>query len=173
MSNRYCFNLLLLCIYACNVNAPSYITAIFARLYLHAANLPDEVVEQVPAEIKNGVYFGWASVDSGTPHKAVMSLGWSPFYKNTKRTLVSMLYNLVFILTPLSELVNEINATILYTTAALFICRKSIYCTRSIRTFTDHSSRSCCANLYERKPTFPHWVSQCLWRVAIKNNAAP
>lgn len=50
------------------------------------ANFSDDVVEQVPPSIKNGIYYGFAQVDDGPVHKMVVSIGWNPFYKNTKRS---------------------------------------------------------------------------------------
>lgn len=54
--------------------------------------------------LENGVYFGWAGVDidsqghrtgetapkTGAVWGMVMSIGWNPFYKNTKRSVVLM-----------------------------------------------------------------------------------
>ena len=42
----------------------------------------------LPSEFQCGVYYGWAKVEDSTVHKMVMSVGWNPFYKNTKRTMV-------------------------------------------------------------------------------------
>jgi riboflavin kinase len=55
------------------------------------ANLPDEVIETLPSEIDTGIYYGLASVNGGTVHKMVMSIGWNPFYKNIKKSMVSWL----------------------------------------------------------------------------------
>ncbi len=57
---------------------------------LFSANFPNSVVEQLPKDFPCGIYFGWANVDDGPIHKMVMSVGWNPFYKNTKRTMVSI-----------------------------------------------------------------------------------
>ena len=54
------------------------------------ANFPDEVVADLPAEFECGVYYGWASVDNGEVHEMCMSVGWNPFYQNTKRTMVRL-----------------------------------------------------------------------------------
>ena len=54
------------------------------------ANYPDSVVDSLPKEFECGIYFGWASVDDGPVYKMVASVGWNPFYKNKKKTMVSM-----------------------------------------------------------------------------------
>lgn len=51
------------------------------------ANFPDSVVEHLPADISTGIYYGWARVGSGDIHKMVMSIGWNPYYKNTKKSM--------------------------------------------------------------------------------------
>lgn len=55
---------------------------------IFAANFGREVVKGLPVEIETGIYFGWASVDSGDIHKMVMSIGWNPFYHNTEKSMV-------------------------------------------------------------------------------------
>lgn len=65
------------------------------------ANLPDTEIERHGEQLKTGVHYGWARLyprpgDNGTPLSPedqgvlpmVMSVGWNPFYKNTKRTAV-------------------------------------------------------------------------------------
>lgn len=61
------------------------------------ANVPLEVVQKLPDDLKTGVYFGWASVDNGDVYKAVLSLGWNPFYENKEKSLVCD-YNFFFCL---------------------------------------------------------------------------
>ncbi|XP_022085388.1 riboflavin kinase-like isoform X2 [Acanthaster planci] len=51
------------------------------------ANYPDDVVKHLPSELTTGVYCGWASVDHGDVHKMVLSLGWNPYYQNTKKSM--------------------------------------------------------------------------------------
>ena len=58
-----------------------------------SANFPDEVVEHLPEAFDSGIYYGWAKVDNGGIHKMVMSVGWNPYYKNTKRSMVSKFIN--------------------------------------------------------------------------------
>ncbi|KAJ8260926.1 hypothetical protein COCON_G00166490 [Conger conger] len=57
------------------------------ELGIPTANFADAVVERLPPDISTGVYFGWASVGGGDVHKMVMSIGWNPFYKNTKKSM--------------------------------------------------------------------------------------
>uniref|UniRef100_A0A673ZQ59 Riboflavin kinase n=1 Tax=Salmo trutta TaxID=8032 RepID=A0A673ZQ59_SALTR len=52
-----------------------------------SANFPDSVVEHLPGDISTGIYYGWACVGSGDVHKMVMSIGWNPYYKNTKKSM--------------------------------------------------------------------------------------
>uniref|UniRef100_A0A2K5BY86 Riboflavin kinase n=1 Tax=Aotus nancymaae TaxID=37293 RepID=A0A2K5BY86_AOTNA len=46
------------------------------------ANFPEQVVDNLSADISTGINYGWASV--GNVHKMVVSTGWNPYYKNTK-----------------------------------------------------------------------------------------
>ncbi|XKL59296.1 hypothetical protein PGB90_000312 [Kerria lacca] len=57
------------------------------ELGIPTANLDDDVLQLLPSESTNGIYFGWAQVDSSPVYKMVMSIGWNPFYKNTKRSV--------------------------------------------------------------------------------------
>jgi len=71
--------------------AKGYVIKGFGRgskeLGIPTANLPDEVIETLPSEIDTGIYYGLASVNGGTVHKMVMSIGWNPFYKNIKKSM--------------------------------------------------------------------------------------
>jgi riboflavin kinase len=60
------------------------------QLGVPTANLPDDVVDQLPAEYNQGVYYGWAQVDNGDIFKMVMSIGTNPYYNNEKRTMVCL-----------------------------------------------------------------------------------
>ena len=53
-----------------------------------SANFEEDVVEKLPSEVQCGIYCGWASVDNGPVYKMVMSVGFNPFYGNTKKTMV-------------------------------------------------------------------------------------
>merc|ERR1711872_147458 len=57
------------------------------ELGIPTANFPDDVVDDLPEEITTGIYYGWAKVDNGPTHKMVMSIGWNPYYKNTKKSM--------------------------------------------------------------------------------------
>lgn len=57
-------------------------------LGIPTANLPDDVVKEEAGDVPAGVYFGWAAVgDKPKAYKAVMSVGWNPHFKNTKKTV--------------------------------------------------------------------------------------
>ncbi|NXL66955.1 RIFK kinase, partial [Chordeiles acutipennis] len=52
-----------------------------------AANLPEQVVESFPSDITTSIYYGWACVGNGDVHKMVLSIGWNPFYENSKKSV--------------------------------------------------------------------------------------
>jgi len=43
--------------------------------------------------METGIYYGYAKVDGGPVYKMVMSIGWNPYYKNVKK---SMVYPILF-----------------------------------------------------------------------------
>jgi len=53
------------------------------------ANFNEQVVEDLPKDFEAGIYFGWANISSepDTVRKAVVSIGWNPYYKNTKKSV--------------------------------------------------------------------------------------
>ncbi|XP_028269271.1 riboflavin kinase [Parambassis ranga] len=57
------------------------------ELRIPTANFPDSVVDNLPADISTGIYYGWACIGNGDVHKMVMSIGWNPYYKNTKKSM--------------------------------------------------------------------------------------
>ncbi|XP_013779470.1 riboflavin kinase-like isoform X3 [Limulus polyphemus] len=57
------------------------------ELGIPTANFSEDVVEHLPKELDCGIYCGWAKVDSGPVYKMVMSIGWNPYYKNTKKSI--------------------------------------------------------------------------------------
>uniref|UniRef100_A0A336MMS0 Riboflavin kinase n=1 Tax=Culicoides sonorensis TaxID=179676 RepID=A0A336MMS0_CULSO len=59
------------------------------ELGIPTANLPMEVVRNLPKELDQGVYYGWANVDDGDVHKVVLSIGWNPFYDNKEKSMES------------------------------------------------------------------------------------
>lgn len=54
------------------------------ELGIPTANFSEEVADGV--KLANGIYFGWASL-MGNGYPMVMSIGWNPFYKNTKKSV--------------------------------------------------------------------------------------
>lgn len=52
-----------------------------------------DVVDNLPEAVSTGIYYGWASVDRGPVYKMVMSIGWNPFYNNTKKSMVGTTVN--------------------------------------------------------------------------------
>lgn len=56
------------------------------ELGIPTANFPEDVVDNLPSDICTGIYYGWGCVGDGDVHKMVMSIGWNPFYKNTKKS---------------------------------------------------------------------------------------
>lgn len=63
--------------------------------HFYKANFEDDVVKSLPSDLPNGIYFGWAQVDFSSVYPMVMSLGWNPFYKNEKRTAVSIFIHFI------------------------------------------------------------------------------
>ncbi|KAM4521381.1 riboflavin kinase-like [Odontesthes bonariensis] len=57
------------------------------ELGIPTANFPDSVVDNLPSDISTGIYYGWACVGNGDLYKMVMSIGWNPYYKNTKKSM--------------------------------------------------------------------------------------
>lgn len=57
------------------------------QLGIATANYPPSVVQLLPKNLENGVYYGFASVNKEDVHKMVMSIGWNPFYNNTERSM--------------------------------------------------------------------------------------
>nr|XP_020864183.1 riboflavin kinase [Phascolarctos cinereus] len=57
------------------------------QLGIPTANFPEQVVDNLPCDFSTGIYYGWASVGNGDVHKMVLSIGWNPYYKNTKKSV--------------------------------------------------------------------------------------
>ncbi|XP_052097618.1 riboflavin kinase-like [Mytilus californianus] len=57
------------------------------ELGIPTANFPENVVENLPKDLPGGVYYGWANVDNGEVLKMVLSIGWNPYYHNTKKSM--------------------------------------------------------------------------------------
>ncbi|ENN72753.1 riboflavin kinase [Dendroctonus ponderosae] len=56
-------------------------------LGIPTANFPQDVVNNLPDGLDTGVYYGFGQVDGGQVHGMVMSIGWNPFYKNSKKSM--------------------------------------------------------------------------------------
>ncbi|XP_076845207.1 riboflavin kinase [Brachyhypopomus gauderio] len=56
-------------------------------LGIPTANFQESVVDSLPADLNTGIYYGWGCVGNGAVHKMVMSIGWNPYYKNTKKSM--------------------------------------------------------------------------------------
>jgi len=52
-----------------------------------SANLPESVIDALPKDLSTGIYYGWASLH-GEVYKMVASIGWNPYYKNEKKSMV-------------------------------------------------------------------------------------
>ncbi|KAH8857965.1 Riboflavin kinase isoform 2 [Schistosoma japonicum] len=63
-----------------------YVIINFFPAYI--ANLEEFIVDQIPDSVKNGIYFGWAKLNNTPVYKMVMSIGWNPYFKNAKRSMV-------------------------------------------------------------------------------------
>ncbi|XP_054939854.1 riboflavin kinase-like [Physeter macrocephalus] len=51
------------------------------------AKFPEQVVDNIPADVSTGIYYGWASGGSGDVRKTVVSIGWNPYCKHTKKSM--------------------------------------------------------------------------------------
>lgn len=58
------------------------------ELGIPTANMNEDAVNSLPENFQPGVYYGWAQIsDDSTVYKMVMSIGWNPFYKNSKKSM--------------------------------------------------------------------------------------
>ena len=60
------------------------------ELGIPTANLPIERYKRLLDTLPTGVYLGWAQVPGRdtTVYPMAMSVGWNPYYKNEKKTMV-------------------------------------------------------------------------------------
>ena len=66
------------------------------ELGIPTANFNEEVVAALPNDLETGIYFGWTNLEGDENQKirkAVISIGWNPFYDNSKKSVVSNLHN--------------------------------------------------------------------------------
>lgn len=66
----------------------SFRNYVIKHLTFDAANYPPDVVDNLPNDLETGIYCGWAKVDDGAVYKMVMSVGWNPYFKNEKKSMV-------------------------------------------------------------------------------------
>uniref|UniRef100_A0A5K4E9X2 riboflavin kinase n=1 Tax=Schistosoma mansoni TaxID=6183 RepID=A0A5K4E9X2_SCHMA len=64
------------------------------QLGIPTANLEESIVSEIPDSTKNGIYFGWAKLSNTPVYKMVMSIGWNPYFKNIKRSVVGESFSL-------------------------------------------------------------------------------
>lgn len=48
--------------------------------------MTDDAILKLPADMDQGVYYGWSKLPGEPIRKSVMSIGWNPFYKNKTRS---------------------------------------------------------------------------------------
>lgn len=55
--------------------------------------MSEEAISALAAGLDTGVYYGWTQIGQvgSTVYPMVMSLGWNPYFKNEKRSAVSLL----------------------------------------------------------------------------------
>jgi riboflavin kinase len=56
------------------------------ELGIPTANLNMEQLGEQGESLETGIYYGW-SVLNGVRYETVVSVGWNPFYKNSKKTV--------------------------------------------------------------------------------------
>lgn len=60
------------------------------ELGIPTANFSEEVVAGLPSHLETGIYFGWTQLEEDeVVRKAVVSIGWNPYYDNSKKSVVS------------------------------------------------------------------------------------
>ena len=61
------------------------------ELGIPTANFSEKVVESLPNDLQTGIYFGFTKLENeDLIRKAVISIGWNPYYKNSKKSVVSL-----------------------------------------------------------------------------------
>lgn len=56
------------------------------ELGIPTANLNMEELGAPGEQLETGIYYGWSTLN-GTKYETVVSVGWNPFYKNSKKTV--------------------------------------------------------------------------------------
>ena len=58
------------------------------ELGIPTANFSEQVVDSLPADLETGIYFAWTQLEEDTTiRKAVVSIGWNPYYDNSKKSV--------------------------------------------------------------------------------------
>jgi len=64
-----------------------------SELGFPTANFDENVIDGLPDQLIGGIYWGFAQVQNGPVYGMVMSIGWNPFYNNTKRAMETHILN--------------------------------------------------------------------------------
>ena len=58
------------------------------ELGIPTANFSEAVVESLPKDLETGIYFAWTHLENDNEiRKAVVSIGWNPYYANSKKSV--------------------------------------------------------------------------------------
>ena len=60
------------------------------ELGIPTANFNEQVVSSLPSDLETGIYFAWTQLENdgdGMIRKAVVSIGWNPYYDNSKKSV--------------------------------------------------------------------------------------
>ena len=60
------------------------------ELGIPTANFNEQVVSSLPSDLETGIYFAWTQLENdcnGIIRKAVVSIGWNPYYDNSKKSV--------------------------------------------------------------------------------------
>jgi riboflavin kinase len=54
--------------------------------------MSEDATDMICSELKTGVYYGWVQIGevASQVYPMVMSIGWNPYYKNERRSAVSV-----------------------------------------------------------------------------------
>ncbi|KAB1280099.1 Riboflavin kinase [Camelus dromedarius] len=64
------------------------------QLGIPTANFPEHVVDNLPADVLRASLRLGQCGGSGDVHKMVVSIGWNPYYKNTKKSMVRIVFHI-------------------------------------------------------------------------------
>lgn len=59
-----------------------------SELNIPTANYSDDIVDRLPEDYAQGVYYGYGQINNGPIYKMVMSIGTNPYYNNERKTMV-------------------------------------------------------------------------------------